>query len=398
MERKVVNSRNELQLALGTALNFDNLKPFVFRDLDFNFDLGDNFSELQSLKHSSNNGSIAHSFNSIKCYIFINCRFNFKIKIFHEYPIKLTFQENCVINDLDFGDATIKENIRFYECHFEGECNFHNTKFSDLADFWNSTFYLPTNFYKTDFMGTTVFSACTFKENALFTYTLFKERIFYRGAIFEKGLDLSLAIDLGEYNFFNLSIGNYVSVKSDSETTYNGLIEKSEIPIINKKETFRIIKQYFKDKGDDLEYVKYLRLEKKPIYEIIIGNLNKTERNHWWNYIHHLFDLISLGLNRFSNNHRNSYILGILFTVLIGLLFFSLTLLTLPNFGIVWEPSNWSKEGIWKEYLTFMNPTHEIKLFDGFSPNGWTYFWQTWGRIFVGYGIYQTIQAFRKLK
>jgi hypothetical protein len=33
--------------------------------------------------------------------------------------------------------------------------------------------------------------------------------------------------------------------------------------------------------------------------------------------------------------------------------------------------------GHWKFNLTFMNPTHDVKLFDNLSPNGWTY-WQTW--------------------
>jgi hypothetical protein len=88
----------------------------------------------------------------------------------------------------------------------------------------------------------------------------------------------------------------------------------------------------------------------------------------------------------------------ILFTIFAGLFFFSLSLLSLPDFIIEWEPSNWEEMDLWKEYLAFMNPTHEIKLFDDYCPTGWTYFWQTWGRIFVGYGIYQTVQAFRKLK
>jgi hypothetical protein len=30
------------------------------------------------------------------------------------------------------------------------------------------------------------------------------------------------------------------------------------------------------------------------------------------------------------------------------------------------------------------------------SLSGWSYFWDLWGRVFVAYGFYQTIQAFRK--
>jgi hypothetical protein len=398
MERRIVNNINELQVLLGEKMNFEYSKPFTFDDFDFNFDLGQNFFEFKNLIHSNNNGSIANSFSSIKHYIFVNCKFSYELKLFEKIELKLQFENNCEFNNLNFEDVSIDKNIKFYECHFKGQCNFQNTKFLNLADFWNSTFYEPISFYKTDFLGTTVFSACTFYENVLFTYSLFKDKILFRGANFKKGLDLSLSINSGEYNFFNISLKNFKSVISSDETDYTNLINDDKIPTINKKETFRIIKQYFNDNGDDLEYVKYLSLEKKPIYEIIINNFINTKRKNWWNYIHHFFDLISLGLNRISNNNRNSYLLGIVFTVLMGIIFFSLTLLSLPNFELYWEPSNWKKVDLWKEYLTFMNPTHEIKLFDNLSPNGWTYFWQTWGRIFVGYGIYQTVQAFRKLK
>ena len=72
------------------------------------------------------------------------------------------------------------------------------------------------------------------------------------------------------------------------------MISDSIIPTINKKETFRIIKQYFQNNGDDLEYVKYLGLEKKPIYEIITNDFTNTKPMQFWNYVHHIFDLISL--------------------------------------------------------------------------------------------------------
>jgi len=398
MERKIVNDLNELQVSLGENMNFNYLNPFTFKDIEFNFNLKKNFADLSGLKHSNDNGSIANSFISIKYYIFDNCKFNYEIGFFDKYDQKLVFQNNCEFNGINLEDVKIEKKIKFYECHFKGECNFQNTKFSDLADFWNSTFYVPISFYKTDFLGTTVFSACTFKENVLFTYSLFKDKILFRGATFEKGLDLSLAINSGEYNFFNITLKNFNSVLSSNEVDYRFFLEDCIIPTINKKETFRIIKQYYKDNGDDLAYVRFLRIEKKPIYELIINDFKSTKRKHWWNYIHHFFDLLSLGLNKFSNNHRNSYILGIGFTILIGLLFFSFTLLSLPNFEIFWDLSNWTKNDLWKVYLSFMNPTHDIKLFDNFSPSFWTYLWQTWGRIFVGYGIYQTVQAFRKLK
>jgi uncharacterized protein YjbI with pentapeptide repeats len=399
MIREEVKNIAELTTNLGQKnLTFDCYQPFEFRNIHFKFSLGNNFSELLNLKHSNNNGSISNQFSSISYYIFDNCSFENEIIIKDDFEVQLIFQNNCHFNHLDFSEANFKKKIRFYECRFKGKCNFENTKFQDLADFWKSTFYKSTAFYRTDFLDTTVFSACTFNENVLFTYSLFKDKIIFRGAIFKKGLDLSLSLNSGEYSFFNITLNNYVSKKHNNEDEYTQMLGDCEIPTINKKETFRIIKQHFQSNGDDLEYVKYLKLEKKPIYEIVTQNLKETKLSEFWNYLHHSFDLLSLGLNRISNNHRNSYLLGIVFTVMVGLFFFSLSLLSLPDFTIEWEPSNWEKMDLWKDYLSFMNPTHDIKLFNHYCPTEWTYFWQTWGRIFVGYGIYQTVQAFRKLK
>lgn len=399
MNKVEVNNISELTSYLGQQnLTFDYLQPFEFRNINFKFSLGNNFSELLNLRHSNKNGSVANSFGSINYYIFDNCNFQEMITLEGTFEKKLTFKNKCVLNGLNFDEATFTSNIRFYECTFVKECSFNNTKFNALIDFWNSTFQIPILFYKTDFIKTTVFSACNFLENVLFTYSLFKEKIIFRGTTFDKGLDISLAINSGEFNFFNVSLNNFKSKSHLNESDYSDMISHYTIPTINKKETFRIIKQHFESNGDDLEYVKYLRLEKKPIYEIVSQNLVKTKPSQFWNYFHYLFDLLSLGLNKISNNNRNSYFLGILFTIVFGLLFFTFSVLSLPNYYFEWNPFKWQMFNFWKFYLTFMNPTHDVKLFDNLSPNGWTYFWQTWGRIFVGYGIYQTVQAFRKLK
>lgn len=399
MNRVEINNIAELTTYLGPRkLHFDYLKPFTFEKIDFKFDLGNNFSELLKLLHSINNGSVANTFDSIKSYIFDDCRFQEKIKVVDIFEKKLTFKNNCIFNELNFDEATFTQNVRFYESVFTKKCSFNNTKFNDLIDFWNSTFQTPILFYKTDFLSTTVFSACTFQQNALFSYALFKEKTIFRGTTFQKGLDISLALNSGEYNFFNITLNNFKSKKHLNEDEYGNMISNYTIPTINKKETFRIIKQHFESNGDDLEYVKYLRLEKKPIFEIVSQNLIKTHPKKFWNYFHYSFDLISLGLNKISNNNRNSYLLGICFTVTMGLFFFTLSVLSVPGYYFQLNPLKWSMDDFWKNFLTFLNPTHDVTLFDNFKPIGWTYFWQTWGRIFVGYGIYQTVQAFRKLK
>ena len=60
-----------------------------------------------------------------------------------------------------------------------------------------------------------------------------------------------------------------------------------------------------------------------------------------------------------------------------------------------------SLEGFYKSvkyYFTFLTPTHKISFMDAEKPKTFFYVWNFIGRIFISYGIFQTIQAFRKFK
>jgi hypothetical protein len=397
MGRIEINTIEALQASFDDFY-FDYQKPFLFENYDFNFDLLINFRMFHKLKHPTDNGSNATQFSSIKHYIFKNCKFRHELKLFVETDIKLTFEKKCEFYNLDFSEATINQKIRFYNCKFFGSCNFENTKFKDLVDFWHSEFMKPINFYKTDFKGIAVFSACKFYQNTLFTYSSFNSSAIFRGATFKQGLDVSLAIFNSDYNFFEVSLSDYKSEITNSEIEYNNVIESNKVPTINKRETFRILKTHFQEIGDDLGYVKFLKLEKKPIHQILVHNFKKTPISDIKEKATLLFDLISLQLNKWSNDNRNSYFQGLIFTLIVGLVFVVLSIISLPVYQLQINPLKWDFPNFFTVYVKFMNPTHDVDLFEDYNPTGFTYFWQTLGRIFVGYGIYQTVQAFRKLK
>lgn len=398
MARNVVGDILELQVFLGEKLKFDYSKQFIFEDIEFDFDLEENFNRLKYLEYPNGNGSISTKFESINEYLFINCSFNKSLNTYGKFDKQLTFKKNCIFNDINLSETFFVNKIRFHQCKFNGTSKFENTKFENLVDYWGSEFINPIQFYKTDFLKTTVFSACIFHENALFTYALFNGKTFFRGTRFKKGMDLSLSINSGEFNFFNLFIGNFKSIIHNSEEDYMDLLKRNEIPTINKKETYRLLKQYFEKNGDDLEYIKYLKLEKSPIIDILEYEVRISNSKLTLNSINKIFEILSIRLNEISNNHRDSYVRGILFTLVVGFIFFTLTVITLPNYKFELLPTNWYMDDFGKYFFAFMNPTHNNNLFEKLCPTGYTFFWQTLGRIFIGYGIYQTVQAFRKLK
>lgn len=49
-----------------------------------------------------------------------------------------------------------------------------------------------------------------------------------------------------------------------------------------------------------------------------------------------------------------------------------------------------------KNYFIFLLSTHRFNEFSYIEPTGLSYFIDVIARVFISYGIYQTIQAFRK--
>lgn len=111
---------------------------------------------------------------------------------------------------------------------------------------------------------------------------------------------------------------------------------------------------------------------------------------------------LNLCLNRLSNNFGRSWGQGVLFTVIVGFVFFYLVILVSPDYQFTLEFHTSIRMGI--AFLKFLNP---IRFFDAealFQNNGkpllqlsfGSYIFDFLGRVTVAYGIYQTIQAFRR--
>jgi len=364
-------------------------------------------------KHGRNSRSIE----------FENCIFSQKVTIgdvsrdsneHREWIYDLVFKECQFQNIVDAENSNLDAKIRFRKCQFENVVNFRNTTFNLLADFWQSTFDKPIIFYKTDFMATTVFSGVTFKSNVLFTYTLVEKLIIFRGTIFKKGLDLSLSIISGSLSVFDIQLENFKSdIKYLIEEQFENLVSKdSEIPIKNKRETFRILKKYFENNSNVPESLRYrvrekITLFKETFYELVRFSKIQKESIGLWNIFKlkfkAFFNLFVLSANYVSNHFGVAYIQSILFTLFVGAIGYYLTILHTEKyiFDLNFE---WSilKENI-PGYANFLIPTHKFSFlgedfYSEYKISNWFYVFDMAGRIAVGYGIYQTIQAFRKFR
>jgi hypothetical protein len=349
-------------------------------------------------------------------YNFTNCDITIEIKFNNAYDINF---ENCIFKEnvtfpsiiknnssfekttfekkVTFSNSTFNENVRFYGTIFKGKTDFDNTKFQKLADFWTATFECITIFHKTDFLGTTVFSSTTFEENVLFPYTLIDKLIIFRGTVFKKGFDLSLAIISGELSVFDIKVNinefdDFNDTDNPNAFAYN-VSEIGEITRKNKRETFRIIKYNLNIKQNSIDAIEFYKHEMNSYAKQLEQHVFKDKN------IKEIQNLFLLYLNILSNKHGTSWWRGVLFTLSIGLFFFYISILSTENYEISIKNISWVDfTSCVKYFFTFMLPTHSIDYLNNERPKMFFYLWDFLGRIFISYGIYQTIQAFRKYK
>lgn len=357
---------------------------------------------------------------------FEKCIFNEPVKIKNHKnkdaqgrvrELSIKFTECKFMNTLDAHDSYLEAKVRFRQCDFIQAVNFKNTTFTKLADFWQSTFHKPTTFYKTNFKDIVVFSAVNFKENVLFTYTLIEKLMILRGTYPEKGFDLSLAIISGELSIFDFNFDNYnthinlykkvnkhlkevknvISYTEAYEIVYERAVsENGQIPLENKRETHRILKNQLISQKNFIDAVPFRVKENKTLLR---ESWQKLINGH--TFTGPLSNIFVLSLNAISNWFGSSYILGAFFTLSIATLFFNLSIYCTEHTAEAFNLSSVG-DGI-KNYLNFLNPTHKFNylgnhvIFGAYTKSGF-YVYDFLGRIFVGYGIFQTIQAFRKYK
>jgi putative membrane protein len=106
-------------------------------------------------------------------------------------------------------------------------------------------------------------------------------------------------------------------------------------------------------------------------------------------------DKLLLWFNKNSNIFDTDWVVGVNFTILVTLIAYIVILSLNPN--LFFLPSSEGVGNFLRGLVDVLNITdwRYIKIL-GKTPTNWQYVFLFIGRIFVAYGIYQTVQAFRK--
>ena len=342
---------------------------------------------------------------------FWNCQFDKNLDLNEpdcaKYYEKANFTFiDCVFKNLAIDEFTYNGKIKFKKCKFKIKQIFYNTVFNGYVEFFDCEFEKKLIFNKVEFREAVVFTKSIFHDNVLFTYTQFNSLGVFSRTLFKKGLDLSQAIINKNLTFFETQIKNYHSEAisiNDEKIFESGKSRKKfdisvtgsgNIPTINKRETFRIIKNQLEKEGNNIDAFKYNSLEKHAYQQQL-----KEHNKKWFNSQ----DALMFALNNLSNKHKNSWLSGFGFTVIVAIILLILTFGTTREF---WNRVCWDCEFdlnvigyTIKQFINFLNPEHSINYIDELNPfYGIPYVFDFLGRIAVGYGIYQTVQAFRKFR
>lgn len=290
---------------------------------------------------------------------------------------------------VDFYHSKFEQKVRFHHSHFYEKAKFENTKFHDLVDFYEATFHKTHQFFLTDFLNVSIFSHTKFHKQIQFLYckTSKDSVISFENATFSNALDISRANFCCKIIFWKIDLTvipkEIYLYENDNRKFEN--VKKPVNALKRLRETYRIIKDNFSKEGNHIEALIYYKNE-MLLFQKEQRQLKKSSLNE---------DTISLFFNRFSSNFGTSWWQGIKFTFFITLLFYVLFLSTFyEEIKFMWTWNAFGKTA--KHFVEFLNITKwDIKPF-GITSYSWGYIILFIGRIFIGYGYYQTIQAFRK--
>jgi hypothetical protein len=154
----------------------------------------------------------------------------------------------------------------------------------------------------------------------------------------------------------------------------------------SERETFGYLKAQMERLNNKVDAFYFSAYELKALKESL----------SWKNSLE---DKLVLTLNWESNRINTSPLRGVVFTFFVAQMFFIIYLSTLAGWKFsldFWHIANARINEYWTNFFHFFTLTHPLTFMSSYGSTGWSYLVDVLGRIFIGYGIYQTVQAFRK--
>jgi len=307
---------------------------------------------------------------------------------------KMIYINNCIFREGTI-NANIIERIHILNSIFEGSFSFwrnqlisesfiKNSSFNELKGD-NSNYGEAMNFNEIKFLGNCNFESVQNKRTLFkFSKCNFDKYVYFdKSDVFEISFDTAFFKEIVSFQNLNCDKIKLNRTHFDKVAFFNDINIRK--PDNCDLKTIRLIKNHLLKIENKIDYLKYSAIEQNNLLRSSKLNVN---------------DRILLNLNKQSNDFGNNWILGIKFTVKRGIQFF-LLLLIVNNFVISKYPLSFNFKGQIASYSQILTEFLKFIFSLGFDnkeiqSNGFLYLIFIVAKIFIGYGIYQTISAFRK--
>ena len=252
----------------------------------------------------------------------------------------------------DFSSATFTDEARFFNADFKGTAIFENAEFKAKADFKtdkNLTFGKDVDFNNATFRDNAYFNNRVFENFVDFHETDFKKVACFYNITFKKPINFSSSIFSGASNFINAEIDfTYEELKKHIKNGSKNIDEC--ISTANDfRDSFRLIKHAFNNKGNALDASLFHRLElycKELELEFTLKNtetknkevksVDKVEAKPKSKSSIELFlDLITLKLYRNTSDHHTN-LLRIINFMALTIAVYGFSLYAYENFILTW--------------------------------------------------------------
>ncbi|WP_223557922.1 pentapeptide repeat-containing protein [Chryseobacterium lathyri] len=305
------------------------------------------------------------------------CSFN-KVMMNANEVNRLTFEEIDCSSYFQFWKNTLKENSIIKKSSFDefigknstygAELKFEQVTFKDIC---------RLELVPDKPISSLSFKECTFDKSAYFDDSNFHQ-LSINGTFFK---------DIVSFNSTTVSTIKFRSVHFDKVAFFNDF--KILLKTLADLGTIRIIKTQLSKTDNKIDYLQYNALEQ----ELLLKD-KRTSTS----------DKILLKLNRKSNYFGNDWIRGVWFTLRMSIYGFIILLIWngfLNNSGYNYLISFNSKlpnatcQEILREWLKFTF-SFDLRSYRNYESHGVLLLIFFFFKIFIGYGVYQTIAAFRK--
>ncbi len=290
-----------------------------------------------------------------------------------------------IFNDAVFFDhVTFNKTVIFFSTTFKNKCNFFRVTFNNLSLF---------QLIKSDiliFIGSIFFDRIKLNNKSHLHFLSINENCFYdkTNKCYKKSkINIRNTIIKGRIEFDNIKIGE-IDLKG-SDIIGGGVVNRINFKAYPANwQTASFLKHEAIVRDNTIEALEYKAIEKDLHRKELLIKPNKNIQE-WGEYL-------SLLISKLSNNHGQSWIQAVIFTLLSGLLFFILSIAT----GVFDNIKDLTMSDFFINYVKYLIPTNFelIKCIDKSRTSTTILFliFYILGKISIGYGIVEVVQAFRK--